>query len=117
MKTLKQQMHYIMKHFDFQRVADSMKLLNWSYGGKETPSVSQLRERAQAQMSELIKDASSGEPPEYHKQHCEELGIDWRNEPYPPAVRTLTSGGFVSTIINGQWLKLAFVLTDMEWDD
>jgi hypothetical protein len=96
MQTLLEQLEYIMKNFDFEYVVQSMKKLDWKWGNTEPPSIEQLKDSARNNLNTLIKDASEAD-------HS--------------TLRIIQSGGFQSQIINGEFLKLSFVLTDAEGEE
>ena len=85
-----------MKNFDFEYVVQSMKKLDWKWGNIESPSIEQLKDSARNNLNTLIKDASKAD-------HS--------------TLRIIQSGGFQSQIINGEFLKLSFVLTDAEGEE
>lgn len=82
---LADQIDHIMDHFDFERVAKVMKLMNWTWSDKEPPSIPEMREEARRLLKSLGDECVA-----------------------------VSTGGFYASKDGWGQLGLAFVITDWD---
>jgi hypothetical protein len=89
-KSYSQQIDYILKNFDFERIWNIMLLTNWTWADKNNkhyiPSMKQLKEVAKRLLNEVVKTKKENY---------------WK----------ISTGGFEATKYN-KCLSLQFVITD-----
>jgi len=92
----------VLAHFDFEKVNETMTLLNWSWAGEGIPSVKQLKDSAENHLYGAIKQALDPNNTEHHE-------VRWIS----------ASGGFKATAWKNEDGTLAKVLLEFivtEWD-
>ncbi len=77
----------VLAHFDFERVHETMKALDWTWYNEGVPSIKELKESAEERMYSAIKQALDPNNTEHH-----DIGwisnsgglkaMAWRNEDY-----------------------------------
>jgi hypothetical protein len=92
----------VLAHFDFERVNQTMKALNWTWYNEGIPSIQQLKESAEHHMNSAIEQVLSEKNKEHHK-------VAWLS----------SSGGFKAMAWKTKKGKLAKVQLEFivsEWD-
>lgn len=56
----------VLAHFDFERVHETMTALKWSWAGKGTPTIRDLKEEAERLMYTAIKQVVDPNNTEHH---------------------------------------------------
>lgn len=56
----------VLAHFDFERVHETMKALNWKWCDQGVPSIKELKESAEERMSNAIEQVLDPNNTEHH---------------------------------------------------
>ena len=92
----------VLAHFDFEKVNQTMKALNWTWHGEGIPSIQSLKESAERYMNSAIEQVLSPNNKEHHD-------VGWIS----------ASGGFKAMAWKTKKGKLAKVQLEFivsEWD-
>ena len=57
----------VLAHFDFDKVNQTMKALNWTWWNEGVPTIQQLKESAEHHMNSAIEQVLSEKNKEHHK--------------------------------------------------
>ena len=93
----------VLAHFDFEKVHNVMKAINWTWAGEGVPSIKVLKEEAENHLNSAVEQALSPNNTEHHE-------VGWIS----------ASGGFKATAWKHKdntlaRIQLEFIVTD--WDD
>lgn len=98
-KTLEQQADFIMKSFDFEKVAQVMRKLDWHWASVTgIPTVNDIKRAARRMLDEIVEDIKD-------------------NPDAERSVHGRETCGFRAEIIHGSLLRLTFQITSMEWEE